>query len=154
MDSPELSRLSHNDKELLLKAPLLVCILIAGADGKIDDKEIKKTLQMTEHQKSVDRVLEVFFSELVADFEEKLRVLIQTYSTKTEERNAMISDELAGLNSLWPRLPARFATAYYEMLKRFAHDIAKSSGGLWGGKISSEEALLLELPMISPPINN
>ena len=151
MDSSELSRLSHNEKELLLRAPLLVCILIAGADGKIDDKEIRRTLQMAEQRNSVSPVLGIFFSDLVADFEEKLRVLMQSYSSNAEERTNDISRELAGLNQLWTRLSPKFSAAYYEMLKYFARDIAKSSGGLWRGKISSEEARLIELPMVIAP---
>ena len=104
MDSPELSRLSHEEKELLLKAPLLVCILIAGADGKVDDKEIKTTLQIGEQRHSVNPFLATFFTELATDFEEKLRVLILSYSPNVTQRNEAITTELAGLSNLWPKL--------------------------------------------------
>jgi len=151
MESPELSRLSYGEKELLLRAPLLVCILIAGADGTIDDKEIKRTLQIAEQQNSVSPILGTFFVELTADFEEKLKVLMQSYPSNAKVRNAKIIDELIALNVMWSRLSPRFSEAYYEMLRSFARNVATSSGGFWG-KISSEEARLIELPMIDRPV--
>ncbi|MBK8292958.1 MAG: hypothetical protein IPK96_20495 [Flammeovirgaceae bacterium] len=39
---PEFEELSQAEIELMHKAPILVCILIAGADDHIDNREIKK----------------------------------------------------------------------------------------------------------------
>ncbi len=43
----ELEKLSGKEVELMLKAPILLCILIAGADGTIDRKEIKEAIHVT-----------------------------------------------------------------------------------------------------------
>ena len=41
---PEFEELSQAEIELMHKAPILVCILIAGSDDHIDNREIKKAL--------------------------------------------------------------------------------------------------------------
>lgn len=43
----ELERLKEGEVELMLKSPVVLCILIAGADGTIDRKEIKEAINVT-----------------------------------------------------------------------------------------------------------
>jgi hypothetical protein len=146
----DLSKLDKVETELLNKAPLLVCILIAGADGKIDNREFSEAISLSKQQDWVKSVLRTFFQEVSTDFEDKLKILIQSYPSDTEARNQSITMELRKLNDLWLRLDREFAEAYYEMLGFFAHRIAASSGSFWG-KISSEEETFLRLPMLNDP---
>ena len=147
---PGLSGLADSEKELLFKGPLLVCILLAGADGKIDNKEINGAVQTARQQHWVKSSLSGFFQEVATDFEDKLKILIQAYPVEARKRNQLITEELGALNKIWHRLDKNFAAAYYEMLKYLAHKIASSSGKFWA-KITHEEAQLAELPMISNP---
>ena len=147
---PELSKLSPSEKELVYKAPLLVCILIAGADGKIDNKELTEAITITRDRQWVKSILSTFFTEVSQDFEDKIKILIQAYPYDRAERIAAISVELSGLNQLWEKLGSDFSSTFFESLKFLAQRIASSSGGFWG-KISQEEAELLDLPMISNP---
>ena len=148
----ELSKLSSSELELMYKAPLLVCILIAGADGNIDRKEIKKAINIAQKkQKGADSV-SVLFKEIAQDFEDKLKVLEQSYPYEATQRTPLLSEELNGLNSLWPRFPQSFAKGYYEILLMLAQEVATSSGGLLGLKsIGAEEAKLVKLTMIKNP---
>lgn len=149
---PEFSRLNDSEAELMLKSPLLVCILIAGADGDIDNKEINTALTISREHYKVKSVLFRFFEEMSADFEDKLKILIQSYPFNATQRTESISQELATLNLLWPKLAPEFSSAYYAMLKDLALRIATSSGGIWGmRKISPEEERLLNLPMLVEP---
>jgi hypothetical protein len=149
--TPPLSGLTDSEKELLYKGPLLVCILMAGADGKIDNREIHGAVQAAKQQDWVKSTLAGFFQEVATDFEDKLKVLIQTYPVEARKRNVLITEELGLLNSIWPKLGQDFRAAYYEMLKYLAHKIASSSGIFWA-KITHEEAQLAELPMIKNPV--
>jgi hypothetical protein len=89
---------------------------------------------------------------LSADFEDKLKILIQSYPVDAHQRTEAITQELARLNLLWPKVPAEFSRAYYGMLRDLALRIATSSGGIWGmRKISPEEERLLKLPMLVEP---
>ena len=107
---PEFDRLSNSEIELMLKAPFLVCILIAGADNNIDKKEIKKAIQLAEMKKgkATSRIIE-FYKMVAEDFEDKLMVVMQSLPASADKRNPIISDELSQLNAILPRLDKSFA---------------------------------------------
>jgi hypothetical protein len=148
----DFDKLNDTETELVLKAPFLVCILIAGADGNIDKKEIKGAISIAEKKHKKAGVLSAFFKELSQDFEDKLKILIQSYPYESTQRNPLIVAELSELNRLWSRLPVNFAIEYYAALKDIAEGIASSSGGLLGLKaIDAEEAKYIQLKMIQNP---
>jgi len=148
----EFEKLKDNEIESLLKAPLLVCILIAGADGTIDKKEIREAISFAQKQTKSQSLLAGYFGEVSQDFEDKLKILIQGYPYESTQRNPLIIQELQDLNNVLPKLSKTFALALYNILKSIAEKIATSSGGLLGLKsIGNEEARLINLPMINNP---
>lgn len=148
----EFNQLNDSEAELVLKAPVLVCILIAGADGDIDQKEINEAISIVKKQQKGESVLSGFFREMAEDFEDKIKILIQSYPFESTQRNPLIIEELSQLSLLWPKLGNPFSQAYYGMLKSLAEKIASSSGGLWGiNTVTSEEAKYISLPMIDTP---
>ncbi len=149
----DFDKLNDGETELVLKAPFLVCILIAGADGKIDRKEIKSAIAIAEKKHKKAGVLEAFFKELSQDFEDKLKILIQSYPYESTQRNPLIVSELIELNRIWSKLPANFSAEYYDTLKDIAEGIASSSGGVLGiSAIDPEEAKYIQLSMIQKPV--
>jgi hypothetical protein len=146
----EFEGLTESETELVLKAPVLVCILIAGADGTIDRKEIKEAIAQT-RKKNVS-MLSRYLEEVSQDFEDKLKILIQSYPYESTQRSPIIIDELHQLNLIWAKLDKVFSVQFYQMLRGLAEKIAGSSGGLWGLKtVANEEAKYLHLPMIMDP---
>jgi hypothetical protein len=150
---PELKKLSNEELEMLIKAPLLVSILIAGADGQIDRSEIKGAITTSQKKTQSNSSLKAFYESVSEDFEDKLKVLIQGYPSAPEARCTQIANELTLLNPIFNKVEARFSTEIYNSLKSLALNIAKSSGGLFGftSSIGPEEAKYVELPMITPP---
>jgi len=149
----EFDSLTDSETELMLKAPVLVCILIAGADGTIDKKEIKQAIAQT--QKKTKAGISDYLKEVSQDFEDKIKILIQSYPYESTQRNPILIEELGQLNRIWKKLDKAFAGQVYHMLKELAQKIASSSGGLWGMKtVTHEEAKFLQLPMISDPSKN
>jgi hypothetical protein len=148
----EFERLSDAEVELMLRAPLLACILIAGADGTIDRKEIKEAISFARKRARSHSILEDYFKELSQDFEDKLKVLIQAYPYEPSRRNPLIISELAGISDLWIKLGSDFSIHFYSMLKSLAAKVASSSGGVLGIRsVGAEEARLVGLPMIQEP---
>lgn len=149
---PQFSKLTDAEAELIQRAPILVCILVAGADGHIDRKEIKEAIAVARKQKESASVLSEYFTIMAEDFEDKIKILIQSYPYESTQRTPLIVEELQSLNALWSKLDRNFAAAYYKMLKTLASRIASSSGGLWGIKtVTQEEARYAALPMIADP---
>jgi len=150
---PEFENLSATETDLMLKAPILACILIAGADGNIDRNEIQGAIELArkKQKRSKSNLLE-FYGYVGEDFEDKLKILIQTYPGKAPQRNPILVDELSNLNKILPKLEKSFALAFYHSIKEIAQETAESSGGLLGlNKIGDEEAKYLGLPMIKDP---
>ncbi len=133
----ELEKLPPPEADLMVKAPLLVCILIAGADDDIDKKEIKRAFQLTQEKQSRGKSDLVDFYQLMAeDFEDKLKVLIQSFPSKAAQRTPLIAKELEGLNNILPKIKKPIAIEFYKSLREIAQKIAESSGGILGMKKS------------------
>jgi hypothetical protein len=147
----ELARLKESEVELMLKAPVLLCILIAGADGTIDRKEIKEAINVTLKKKD-KTILDNYFKEVSQDFEDKLKILLQSYPYESMQRNPILIKELSQLNPILKKLDKVFSKPFYDMLKELAEKIAGSSGGFWGMmSVDSEEAKYIRLPMLEDP---
>lgn len=150
---PQLNRLSTEEQEFMLKAPILVAILIAGADGNIDRNEIREamTLARKKQTKAGDGLTELY-REIGEDFEDKLKILLRDYSVDAKQRNTVIVNELAQINSIFPKLDSNFSKNFYGSILDLAVKVAKSSGGLLGMKsIGAAEAMYVNLPMIKDP---
>lgn len=136
----------------MLKAPILVCMLVAGADGKIDSKETNKAIQVARRKAKSNNVLWQYFSVASEDFEDKLRILLQGYPSAPEARNEILVEELSALNAILPRVESSFRRQFYSLLRELAREVAASSGGLLGyNAIDKEEAKYIGLDMIRPP---
>ena len=147
----EFEKLTDDEIDLMLKAPVLVCILIAGADGNIDKKEIKEAILLT--QKKTNATLAGYLNEVSQDFEDKLKVLIQSYPHTPAERAVAIMKELGQLDAVFTKIDRHFAAQIYQMLKQLASKIASSSGGIWGmNTVTDEEAKYLDLSAIHDPM--
>ena len=146
-------KLSGPEIETMLRAPLTACILIAGADGNIDRKEIKKAIHHTQKSAAKAKTSVVEYFKLVeVDFEDKLKVVLQSLPSNVTERNRLIVEELTALNAILPKLNKTFAIEFHAKMLELAHQVADSSGGLLGlNSIGDEEAKYVELPMIKKP---
>lgn len=149
----EFGHLSNTEIDLVLKAPILTSILIAGADGNIDRKEIQESIKVAQKnaQKAKARLME-FYQFVGEDFEDKLKILLQSYPSSALQRNAMIVHELTQLNPIFASINKTFAKELYTSMKDIALKTAESSGGLLGIKsIGQEEAQYIGLHMIKDP---
>jgi hypothetical protein len=148
----EFEALEASEIELMLKAPILVCMLVAGADGKIDSREVNKAMQVARRKAKSNDILWQYFSVASEDFEDKLRILLQNYPNNAEARNQILVEELADLNAILPRVESSFRRQFYSLLKELAREVAAASGGLLGyNAIDKEEAKYIGLDMIRPP---
>jgi hypothetical protein len=150
---PAFSKLIGGEIDLMLRAPLTACILIAGADGHIDRKEIRKALAVARKKASGGSVqLVEFFRNVETDFEDKLKIVYQELPTEVNERNGLIAQELADLNAILAKVDKSFAIEFYNSLKYLASQIAASSGGVLGiNSVGEEEARYVGLPMLKNP---
>ena len=142
--------LSENQFETTKHAIAWITALIAGADGKIDNKETAWAEKLTKIR-SYDQpnVLTPFYEEVGKDFTEQLDATIAHLPESQEERNQFLSNKLAQLNDIFTRLDNEVAYTLYQSYRSFAQHVAKASGGFLGMmSIDKDEAALIGLPMI------
>lgn len=71
----DIQKLCDEEKDLLFEAPLLVSILIAGADNNIDKSEIKEAINLAKSNSKESRSYIVEYYKLVAEnFDDKLNI--------------------------------------------------------------------------------
>jgi len=150
--SSSINSLSVEEKSLLMKAPILVCLLVAGADRNIDRKEIVGFLyQIYEFSHESASVVSEFYSQILNSVEKRLFDEYESLPEDPEERNNQLVETLSGLNDILPKIDKDFASSFYKSLKNMAIKVAKASGGAFGmGAISEEEKEYMELAMINP----
>ncbi len=148
-----LDPLSEEEKLFLQKAPVLVAILIAGADNKIDKSEIKEALRISRYKPIKARILlKDFYSSIGDEFEYNLIEEIASLPREARKRTPLIVEELKKLNKILPKLDRKFAVQFYESMKDIAKKIAKASGGVLGYiSVDYAESKLMELKMIKNP---
>lgn len=149
----EFITLTDDERETMMKIPVLVSILIAGADNDIDRQEIRKAVSIAYNkQKYARQSLINYYKEVGQDFEDKIKVLIQQYPAKASERNPLINDELEKLNSILPKLDPGFAVDFYTSIRELARKVAEASGGVLGYMaVGYEENKLMNLKIIKDP---
>lgn len=142
--------LSAEERQLMYDAVPLVTVLIAGADGDIDEEEKAWAEKLTNIRSFQEKgMIQDFYEELGKTFDAKLTNYINKYAGDVEARNAAISAELTKLNAILPKMNYSFAQAYVESLRSFAKHVAKASGGFLGMmSVSEEEDNLMGLSMI------
>ena len=147
------SKLHHDEQELIKKAPLLVSILIAGADGQIDSEEIEEVVKLI-HIKAYAEASDMrhLYRELDQDAEKAFNEILKGLPTDPQEREKRISEELSGLNPIMEKLDGTLAIDFYKSLRSFAVFVAQATGGVLGMlKVNYHEKDLLKLPMLIEP---
>jgi hypothetical protein len=145
--------LKEEEKNLILHAPMYVSILIAGADGDVDEVEKKRILELI-HTKTFSEKYELreLYRTLDHDAANELRMMIATLPQDRDQRNTHLTQLLSQLNHIMPKLEKPFAIQLYHSLRQFAHYVATAEGGFWGvNTMTPAEKLLVHLPMIHNP---
>lgn len=147
---PEFEPLREDEIDVLIKSPVYVAILIAGADGKIDKSERKEAIEVARHKQSRSREqLAEYYKTVGERFEDNFNALIDELPSGTEARIKAITTELRKLNFILKKIDKNFSIKLIASLKDLAKKIAEASGGVLGYlSISYEEARLMELKMI------
>ena len=149
----QFENLNQKEEELMYSLPIYVSVLIAGADGEIDNNEIKKAVSLANLKKKKARkdLLE-YYSHVYRDFEDKIKVTIANLPNDSKERESILIEDIKKANDVFEKIDKKFATKLYASLKDMAVHIAEASGGIFGYmSVGYEESRLIDLKMIKDP---
>ncbi|MEP1093522.1 MAG: hypothetical protein ABJG78_00335 [Cyclobacteriaceae bacterium] len=149
----EFEPLREDEIDVVIKAPVYVAILIAGADGNIDKSERKEAINVARSKQTRSREQLGDYYKLVGEgFEDNFNKLIDELPSGTEERISAITKELRKLNFILPKIDKHFSVKLIASLKELAKKIAESSGGVLGYlSVGYEESKLMDLKMLNDP---
>lgn len=152
----DLSLLTQEERFLLRDAYAYISVLIAGADGKIDQDELSWAEKIAQIRTFAgDERLKIFHTEVNDSIAEKIKLLVAELPNDVASRNAIISEKLATLNPVLSSLDPSIAYYLYKGYKSFAERIAKASGGFLSFfTIGPEEKKWIALPMINAIVYN
>lgn len=145
-------KFNDQQAEQLVDAIPLITILIAGADGNIDNEEKEWGEKLTKIRSySNPELLNDYYQQVGETYHDKLEALIISLPNDVDKRTAVVSERLAALNPILAQLDQRDGHNLYKSFVTFAEHVAKASGGfLRIGAISKAESKLIDLPMITP----
>ena len=142
--------LSPEEIQTIKDSYAYIAVLIAGAEGKIDKKELawaEKIVQIRSF--SGDERLYHLHQEITSEIPGKIREIVEHMPNDVVARSKMYSDEIAKLNPILERLDPFMGNYMYRGFLSFAERIAKASGGFLSFfAISPEERKWIKLPML------
>ena len=151
-----LSILSSEEIGKLKDAHAYIAILLAGADGKIDPRELSWAEKIA-HIRSFagDERLRNFHEEVDKELHAKIEQLLKELPGETKARNQVISEILSQLNPILAALDPAIGAYLYKSYISYAHRIATSTGGILSFfTISAEEKKWVGLPMLAAIVYN
>lgn len=144
----QLYKISDQERKLLVDAPVLITLLIAGADGEFNKKEEDWAEKVVGFRKETAHYTLHYYYELVGEkFHEKLEHYHNLYG-KMANRNDVIKAELSNLKPILAKLDEHYREKLIESFRSFAKQIAEAGGGILGFfSKSKEEESLMKLEM-------
>lgn len=149
--SNELESLTVEEQKILIDAVPYITILVAGADGNIDSKEVEWSEKITKLRSfSYEEDLQPFYKKVDEIYEKRLQELRDSLPKEKDSRNQVLTEELSRVNEVLPKVDHFFARLYYQSLKSFADHVAHATGGFMGWlSVGLEEYKVIDLPMIN-----
>lgn len=148
----EFSNLTPAEQQAMFDAIPLITILVAGADGDIDEVELAEAQRLADIRSydSHGRLL-AFYENIEKDLPARIQALGSELPAPVAARQEAIAVRLSALNPILSRMALPFGYLYYKSFVSFAQFVAEAHGGfLRFMTVSGEEAKVMTLPMLTP----
>lgn len=149
----EFDNLEPAEQDLMFNLPIYVSVLVAGADGRIDNVELQKAISLANSKATKARKQLIdYYNVINQNFEDKLKMAIANLPSGVKEREASLVENLSKSNAVFEKLDKTFAVKLYASLKDMAKQVAEASGGVLGYmSVGYEESKVVDLNMIKDP---
>lgn len=147
----EFKNLTPAEQALMFDAIPLITILVAGADGNIDEVELAEAQKLADIR-SFDNhgLLKAYYELIDKDLTGKIQEMSKLLPNELEPRQQEIAARLSGINPILAKMELPFGYLYFKSFRSFSRHIAESHGGfLRFMTIGPQEAEVVDLPMLS-----
>ena len=148
----EFKNLSAAEVQTMYDAIPLITILVAGADGHMDEVELTEAKRLADIRGYNNTgQMNAYYEKVSENLAERINELSRDLPNDVEPRQAEIGRRLSALNAIFPKIQLPFNYLYYRDMHSFAHHVAESHGGfLRYMTVGPKEAKVVDLPMITP----
>ncbi len=145
--------LTENEKDILCFVPAWIALLIAGADDRVDGKELKTAIAfINEKKEHGEDIMKLFYKEIAGNFTTDINGFKELLPNDTEKRNRLLVERIRQVNDIFQKTDKTFARQYYRDMKEMALKVAEASGGILGiNPVNKKEKEFLTLDMIRDP---
>ena len=106
----EFEGLTPEEQDVLNNIPVWITILIAGADDKVDKKEINEALSITAlKKKRARKELLEYYNAISKKFESNLNGYLTLLPEKTDDRAKLLVENISRINPILLKLERSFA---------------------------------------------
>jgi hypothetical protein len=122
-----LEKLTDMEKELLLKFPAYISLLVANNINGTDKQEINAAIRFS-HIKtySCDPLLYEFYREADKVFEKNINQLNDELPKEKDQREVMIRKELTKLENIVLKLGKKYAAVMFKSMRSFKEHVSKA----------------------------
>ncbi len=123
----QFEKLTQEEKEFLLKAPILFSVLSTSKDHEIS-KEKKADAIKLAHLKTftADPLLLPYYTEVEKNFKMYFETILKKYMPFDDAKREALKEEINLLNSIISKLDKDFARTLHKSLSKYAEHVKKS----------------------------
>ena len=146
----EFTPLTPAEQQAMFDAVPLITILVAGADGDMDEREISEAKRLADIRSYDNHGRLQAFYEIIDDtMPARIEAMAAELPQDTDARQRAISERLAQLNGILAKLKLPFGYLYYQSFRSFSRFVAEAHGGFMRFMtVGPEEAKVVDLPML------
>ena len=126
----QFDKLTENEIELLLKAPVLVSVLAASGDHEISKEEKAEAIKLA-HLKTFTAVslLLPYYNEVENNFKTYFESIVKKYVPFDDFKREELKKEIGALNTVIAKLDKNFAEILHKSLSGYAEHVRKADRG-------------------------
>ncbi|HEY6163096.1 MAG TPA: hypothetical protein VI112_17850 [Bacteroidia bacterium] len=119
--------LTAEEKQKLESAPVLISLLVSGADPEMNEKEKKEALHFS-HIKTftADPLLREFYRDVEKGFEERTAELDRELPKERKEREEEIKKRLASIEPILEKLGKTYTILMHQSLNSYYEHVSKA----------------------------
>lgn len=125
----EISRLTEEEREIILRAPAIVALLAAVSDdGEVSEDEKSESIRLAHLRTySSEPILHNYYQEVDKVFEKHFDEIMADLPSSWEEKEAFLKNKITSINSILPKFSKVYAEALIASLKSFSKHVFKSN---------------------------
>lgn len=125
----EISRLSQEDRDIILRAPAIVAILAAiSDDGEVSEDEKAESIKLAHLRTySSEPILNNYYQEVDKVFDKNFDYVMSNLPETWEEKEAYLEERIVCINEILPQFSKVYSQALVSSLKSFSKHVFKSN---------------------------